>query len=78
MADQPVPSAEDVAVPRPQLELILWSLEGFLDLFVEDWRADAPVAKQPWAGNASECWNAIGQAKTLCVVIEKKLAHNES
>jgi hypothetical protein len=73
MTSEPVRDADYVAVPRAQLELILWSLEGFLNLFVEDWRADAPVAKQPWAGNANECWDAIGQARVLCGIIERKL-----
>lgn len=71
------PSGKDVPVPRKQAELLAGALDGLLALLVEDWRADAPVARDPWehAGltkydsHTTEVWGVIEQARVALSLV---------
>lgn len=74
---EPDHSADDVVLGRNQFDLLTNAIEGLLEQLVEDWHADAPVAKQPWPGRANEVWNAVGQAIGVRWAADKWLAAQE-
>lgn len=56
-----------------QFGLMQDAIEGLLHMLVEDWTADAPVARNPWSSDerfapltpTSEVWNAIDQGRAV-------------
>ena len=64
---------ERVNIGRNQFDLLTSAVEHLLNVLVDDWTADVPVAKDPWAGAGSltkesgtgETWNAIHHARSV-------------
>lgn len=71
-------NAEYVVLGRNQFDLLTNAIEGLLEQLVEDWQADAPIAKQPWPGRANEVWNAVGQAIGVRGAADKWLVSQEA
>lgn len=71
--------AERITLGRNQFLLLTDAIEGLLALLVEDWMADAPVARNPWEGAGLACkasgtgevWAAIHQGRAVLSASKK-------
>lgn len=56
------------------------ALEGLLALLVDDWRCDAPVARDPWEGagvesktpGTGEVWSAVEKARAVLSTVQRQ------
>lgn len=77
--DRAATSGDSVTLGRNQFGLLTEALEGLLNQLVEDWKDDAPVARDPWEGagvlgrasGTGEVWNAINQARAVLAASEQ-------
>lgn len=65
-------SSDDVTLGRNQFALLTNAIEGLLNILVEDWKADVPIARTGWE-SPHTTWNAIGQARGVLAASAKWL-----
>lgn len=61
-ADQNLRLAKQMLEQQGRINLLAGAVEGLLNVLVEDWQADVPVARTGWESPATT-WQAIHQAR---------------